>query len=429
MLREHAMQAEAMVLGGILINPDVLGQIDLVADDFVTGNNKLIFQACADVSRDQPVELVTVGQHLERMTGRNWLQTLSELARNCPSAVATPDYAKVLREKGRLLRAQELLAKYQPKIATEGLDAIDALASELLQLGMVGQDHEASLKQMLSAVVDDLEARQKGEVEAIPSGLSDLDKLIGGFHETDLIVIGARPSVGKTAFMLNLLASCGVKSGVISTEQPMVQVGHRIVSREAAVSLTRMRDPKRGLEQQHWASISAAADRLMRGPGCWVNDQSSPTIADLMRQARKWKQAYGIKVLFVDYIQRVRATDLKQPKHLQVGEVVRGLKDIARELEISVIALSQVSRKVDERPNKQPRMADLSDSSEVEKEADLVMTLYRDEVYHKDSDRKGLMDVSVEKNRHGPTAQITVVWFSEILKVADCATAYREGAA
>ena len=430
MLREHAMQAEAMVLGGILINPSSLGQIDLVADDFVTENNKQIYQACVDVSRDQPVEMITVGQHLERLTGRNWLKALGELARNCPSAAGVTDYAKVLREKGRLLKAQDLVARYQPKIATEGLNAIDALASELLQLGMVGQDHESTLKQMLRAVNNDIEDRLKGRVKAIPSGLSDLDKLIGGFHCTDLVVIGARPSVGKTAFMLNLLAGAGVKSGIISTEQPVVQIGHRIVSREAGVALARMRDPKGGMqggmEGIHWAKVTDAIKRLMDGPGIWVSDQPSPTIADVMRQARKWKQAYGIEALYVDYIQRIRGTDSSLPKYQQVGEVVRGLKDIARELEIPVISLAQVSRKVDERPNKQPHMGDLSDSSEIEKEADLVMTLYRDEVYNKDTEHKGLMDVSVEKNRHGPTDRVRVVWMSEILKVADCATAYRE---
>lgn len=430
MLREHAMQAEAMVLGGILINPNVLGQIDLVAADFVTGNNRQIFQACVDVSRDQPVELITVGQHLERLTGRNWLKSLGELMRNCPSASGATEYAKALREKGRLLRAQELLSEYQGKIASEGLVAIDSLASELLQLGMVGQDNESTLKQMLRAVNDDIEKRLKGDVCAIPTGLTDLDKLIGGFHSTDLVVVGARPSMGKTAFMLNLLAGGGVKSGIISTEQPVVQIGHRIVSREAGVALARMRDPKAGMdggmEGRHWTMVTGAVERLMSGPGIWVSDQCSPNIADVMRQARKWKQAYGIQALYVDYIQRIRGTDPSMPKFQQVGEVVRGLKDIARELEIPVIALAQVSRKVDERPNKQPHMGDLSDSSEIEKEADLVMTLYRDEVYNPDSNQKGLMEVSVEKNRHGPTDRVRVVWFSEILKVADCSSAYRE---
>ena len=142
-------------------------------------------------------------------------------------------------------------------------------------------------------------------------------------------------------------------------------------------------------------------------------------VADVVRQARKWKHAYGIKALFVDYIQRIKPADPTQPKHQQVGEITRALKDCARELNIPVVALAQVSRKVEDRADKRPHMGDISDSSEVEKEADQILTLYRDEVYNENSQDKGIMEVRVEKNRHGPTGAVRVYWQPEIMAVAN----------
>jgi len=418
MLRNHIQEAEQGIIGGLLVNPEALAHLDLTADDFLSPNHREMFDAILSVAKHQPVDLVTVGQHLESITGRNWLVTLSDMARNTPSATMVPEYAKILRDKARLVKAQNLLQEYKGRIATEGLPAIDNLASALMQLGMVGQSHEYSTTEMLRAVVNDLEARQAGDIASIPTGLVDVDHLLGGLHDSDLVVIAARPAMGKTAFLLNLILNSEAPCGLISTEQPVTQVGQRLISREGRFAAARMRNPS-DISDAHWAVITATVKKLQDRNNIWINDNCGPTVADVVRQARKWKHAYGIKALFVDYIQRIKPADPTQPKHQQVGEIVRALKDCARELNIPVVALAQVSRKVEERGDKRPHMGDISDSSEVEKEADQILTLYRDEVYNEHTQDKGIMEVRVEKNRHGPTGAVRVYWQPEIMAVAN----------
>ncbi len=418
MLRNHIQEAEQGIIGGLLVNPEALAHLDLTTDDFLSPNHREMFDAILSVAKHQPVDLVTVGQHLESITGRNWLVTLSDMARNTPSATMVPEYAKILRDKARLVKAQNLLQEYKGRIATEGLPAIDNLASALMQLGMVGQSHEYSTTEMLRAVVNDLEARQVGDIASIPTGLVDVDHLLGGLHDSDLVVIAARPAMGKTAFLLNLILNSEAPCGLISTEQPVTQVGQRLISREGRFAAARMRNPS-DISDAHWAVITATVKKLQDRNNIWINDNCGPTVADVVRQARKWKHAYGIKALFVDYIQRIKPADPSQPKHQQVGEIVRALKDCARELNIPVVALAQVSRKVEERGDKRPHMGDISDSSEVEKEADQILTLYRDEVYNEHTQDKGIMEVRVEKNRHGPTGAVRVYWQPEIMAVAN----------
>lgn len=418
MLRSHIQEAEQGIIGGILVSPDTLAHLDLTEQDFLNSNHKEIFEAIQAVAKHQPVDLVTVGQHLEAVTRRSWGASLSEMMRNSPGAAMVSEYARILREKTRLVRAQNLLLEYKNRIPTEGLDAIDALASELLQLGMVGQNHEHSTTEMLRAVVQDLEDRKSGKITTIPTGLADVDCLIGGLHDTDLIVVAARPAIGKTAFLINLILNSGAPCGLISTEQPVAQIGQRMISREGKLAAARMRRPE-DITEAHWSIITAAVAKLQQRNNIWINDNCSPTIADVLRQARKWKHAYGIKALFVDYLQRIKPTDPKLPKYQQVGEIARSLKDCARELQIPVVTLAQVSRKVEERNNKRPHMGDISDSSEIEKEADQILTLYRDEVYDEHTLDKGIMEVNVEKNRHGATGIKRVYWQPETMTVGN----------
>lgn len=420
MLHSHAIEAEQGILGGILLTPSVLAELDLVPADFFNSNNRQVFEAILAVSKHQPVDLVTVCQHLETITGRDWAASLGQLVSNTPSAALVPEYARILREKTQLIRAQNLLLEYRTRIPQEGLPAIDELAGALMQIGMVGQSHEHSMADMLRASVDDLEARRNGAVSAITTGLVDLDHTLGGLHDTDLIVVAARPAMGKTAVLLNLALNSGVAGGLISTEQPLVQIGHRLLAREAQVAVTRLRDPKT-LTDQHWSLLSAAMARLHDRGNFWINDNCASSVADVVRQARKWRHAYGIRALWVDYIQRLKPADPKLPKYQQVGETVRALKDLARELEIPVVALAQVNREVEKRTDKRPHMGDISDSSEIEKEADQIMTLYRDEVYNPQTMDAGIMEIRIEKNRHGPTGTTKVHWQPEIMAVRNLA--------
>lgn len=418
MLREHAEEAGAMVIGGLMLNPDSIANVDLQPSEFINQNQAKIYSAILEVSKSQPVDMVTVSQYMETQTGRKWATTIAPMMHNTPSAVATNKYASIVRDKGRLIRGRDLIAEYGPKIDSEGINAIDMLAGELLKLGMTGQNHEYSMKEAISALVDDIDDRRHGRVQSLSTGYEELDKRISGFNDTDLIVIAGRPASGKTAFLLNLMLNVDCRVGLISTEQGAVQIAQRIIAREGRIPANLMRCPD-DIKDREWGLITAVTEKLVTKEHIWMNDYSGPTMADITRQARKWKHLYDIKCLFVDYIQRIKPTDPRLPKHERVGEVARNLKDLAKELEIPVVALAQVSRKCEDRDDKRPNMGDISDSSEIEKEADQIMTLYRDEVYNKDTPLRGVMEVKVEKNRHGPTGIVPLRWEAPIMTVGN----------
>lgn len=424
MLRDHAEEAGAMVIGGVMLSPDVLAEIDITPEEFINPNQAKIFAAIIEVSKSKPVDLTTVSQHLELQTGRKWAQTIAPLMHNMPSAVATAKYSAIVREKGRLIRGQQLLSEFGPRIQSEGMDAIDQLAGELLKLGMTGQTHEYSIKEGMRALVDEMDARRKDRIQSLSTGYYKLDEMISGLNNTDLVVIAGRPASGKTAFLLNLMLNIDCPAGMISTEQGITQVAQRIVAREGRMPANLIRCPKE-MEEKEWDLFTAITKKLIDKSQLWVNDFTGPTMADVTRQARKWKHLYGIKCLFVDYIQRIKPTDPRLPKHERVGESARALKDLARELDIPIVALAQVSRKCEERDNKRPRMGDISDSSEIEKEADQIMTLYRDEVYNPTSPTKGVIEICVDKNRHGPIGIVPLRWEAPIMTVGNMPEGYQ----
>lgn len=413
---------EAAIVGGLLVNPAQFSECELTPDDFVSENMREVYSAMIDVSKTMPVDMVTVGNQLLHTTKKDWSKLLVDLAVNSTGVFL--HLVPQLRVQARLFKAKKLLTSYQGRIDSDGMSAVDALVVELLSLTMTTKQTEFSIAETLTKTVDSLDAKMRGDIDTVPIGIHALDDLLGGFHPSDLVVIGARPSVGKTAFMMNLVMNAKAPLGVISAEQPVVQIGQRLLSLKSGVAAARMRSIK-NLEQQHWTRIMNAA-ALIREQQIWINDAPSMSIIDVMRQARKWKQAYNIRAIYVDYLQRIKSTKTSAPRHEQVGEVASSLKELARELQISVIALAQVSRQVDSRNNKRPGMGDLSDSSEIEKEADQILTLYRDEVYNKNSNQKGVIEISVEKNRHGATGYVSASWDGSTMRVANLEKRYDE---
>jgi replicative DNA helicase len=315
------------------------------------------------------------------------------------------------REGGRdTAKAQGIAQTLETRLAEGGLEAVDDAIRELMLLAAPRGNFECDTAAAVSCAIDEIELAYKSDGPiGIPTGLKDLDDCIGGLRPPDLIVIGARPSIGKTALLLNLADNSKHPAGIISAEQGRTQVGLRLIAKNGSLNAYRLRIGK--IEDEEWPRIVHAAsvvkDRKVR-----INDQPNPTIEEVMRQARKWKFQYGIQALYVDYIQRIRALP-KAPRHEQVGYVALSLKELARELNIPVIALAQVNRNVEERENKRPTMADLKDSGSIEQEADTIITLYRDEVYDEETPNKGIAELNVLKNRHGPTGMIRCVWIAE----------------
>ncbi len=328
-----------------------------------------------------------------------------------------PAYARQVLQGWRLRVAADIGTALQ--VATEQAQ-VDAAVTRLLELHAEDRRYEHASRDVATAVhAALLEAvTHKGAIPGITTGLRELDSKLGGLHASDLVVVGGRAAMGKTAFLLNLAhaaCSAGVPVGIVSAEQPVLQMGQRIVSLRASQSVSAMRSGM--ITEEAWPRITNAVTSLAGAPAYWY-DRSSPSVAEVARVARKWKLKYGIKVLYLDYLQRLADGD-GDKRHEKVGANVRALKNLARELEIAVVALSQVSRAVEDRAVKIPRMSDLSDSSEIEKEADQVALLYRPDYYDPNSADAGKLQIVLDKNRHGPTGSVWVAWNAECMRVTD----------
>jgi replicative DNA helicase len=310
--------------------------------------------------------------------------------------------------KARLIGAQLIEGA-----AGEG--TIDAAIRDLMTLALPAQKFDYNLNAAIKLAIDEIDEACEGKAPGLTTGLADLDKMLGGLHGGDLVIVGARPAMGKTALMLNMAASAlmaGFPVGVFSGEQGVSQITQRLIAIQGRIPVMRMRNGS--LIGEDWSKLSAAVASL-KDRGMYIFDKPAPTLSDIVRRARSWHYNHGIKAIYLDYLQRVKITT-KAPRHEAIGEIAAGLKELARELNIPVIALAQVNREVEKRVNKRPFMGDLKDSGTIEQEADQIFMLYRDEVYNEETKDKGLAEINIEKNRHGSTGRVDLAWRGEYLR-------------
>src|SRR5690606_2491772 len=309
----------------------------------------------------------------------------------------------------RSREARRIAADLAAAAAKREEGAVDAAIAELMALNADARDCEHTAKSAMQAAWAQVMAAHEagGVLVGVPTGLSDLDNTLGGLHDSDLIVVGARPAMGKTGLLLGmtLAGAQGGAVGLISGEQPHEQVGLRWMS-TAGVSVGKLRAGH--VPGDDWgplfAKVKEVSERNIR-----IFDRSSPDIAEVARVARRWKHQFGIRALYVDYLQKLEISGMANaPKHERVGAVAKALKNLARDLRIPVVALAQVSRKVEERANPRPMMSDLADSSEIEKEADQIMTLWRDQ--SNPNAEFAPAEVNVVKNRHGNIGTVNCLW-------------------
>lgn len=421
----HSIDAEQSVIGGLMLAPDRIEVLadKLTPDDFYRKDHRLIYKAVLELAaRGQPCDAITLGDWFESNGLAEMMGGASyciELANSTPSAANITAYAQIVREKSVLRQVIDRsiqLTELAYASESSGVEIVDRGIADLMALQRSETRSEFTLRQAMTMAYAEAERARElgGRIPGISSGLTALDRVLGGWHDSDLVVVGARPAQGKTALLLNFATACGLPSGIISAEQPAQQVGARVMSIKSHVPAERMRNGR--LEATDYRKLENAVGELVERT-CLIYDRSAPTIADVSRMARKWKHQNGIRILFVDYIQRIDSSQAssRANKAEKVGEVVRGLKNLARDLEIPVIALAQVGRQAEGR---QPGMGDLSDSSEIEKEADQILTLFRPGTSDNEaSDYEAV--ISVEKNRHGPTGEIKAAWLPETMRFAD----------
>jgi replicative DNA helicase len=302
---------------------------------------------------------------------------------------------------------------------------IDSTIRELMALSASQRDFTCHQLEAAQEAIAEMMKASEGQLSGISSGIKDIDEMLGGFHDGDFVVIGARPAMGKTALMLNLSAAPEQSVGVISGEQGRAQVGMRQLAINGNLSLHKMRTG--GLENHEWERVTRTM-AVMKDRPVWIYDKPRPSIDDVVRQARAWKFNQDIKILMVDYLQMLTGGN-GESFRLKVGDIAAQLKCVARELEIPVVVLAQVNREVEKRPmggdgmGRMPYMADFAESGIIEQECDVGMTLYRPEVYEDLPNYRGLAYVNVCKNRHGPVGFKPISWRGEYLQFGDLATA------
>lgn len=422
------MENEQAVIGALLIDASLINEVDLIPADFSVETYRIIYQSIIDMTAaSETIDVLTISNHLEMTSpsesGRDWLVICGRSAKECYAPSNVKAYAGIVKHASRVRSAKTIAAELLNTIETaeDSAETIDGAVQKLMELSVTRKSYEKSISQAIKGAIELIEtANDAAGPVGIPCGLTDLDEILSGFHNSDLYIVAARPAMGKTAVLLNFLDNSKVPAGLISAEQPNDQIGLRMIAVNGLVNSHRMRTGN--LSDHDFDRVTVTTTRMHEEARIWINDKSGISILEVIRQARRWKHQHKIEALYVDYVQRIKWTDQKMARWEQVGNVVMALKELARELQIPVIALAQVNRNIENRENKRPHMGDIANSSEIEKEADCIMTLYRDEVYDPDTADKGIIEIDVMKNRHGPTGYKKFVWDERYMKVKDLDT-------
>lgn len=424
-----SVEAEQSVLGGLMLAPSALAKIRLDESDFYRRDHQMIFKAICELDRKgQPYDAVTLSEWFDAQGLAEYVANgayLIDLASTTPSAANIVAYANIVRDKSVLRAAIEAASQVVNDCYTGGKDSreiVDAGIGALMQLSKSETRHDFTMQQAVTAAFKDMTDAHEagGQIRGVPTGFIRMDKRLGGFHPGDLIVIGARPAIGKTALLVNLAehaAEKGHSVGFISGEQSAMQLGQRAMSRSSGVAAERMRSGD--IADEEWPRLTESVRKLIAHK-FHIFDRSAPTMDEIRRTARRWKQEYDMSCLYVDYAQRIRVPKADNRVE-EVAEVARSMKELARDLDVPVVLLSQVIKGVDHREDKRPGMSDLANSDELTREADLIAMLYRDEVYNEDSADKGTAELNVEKNRHGPCGQFRLAWIAETMRFGNMA--------
>lgn len=412
------LEFERTLLATMMLRPGDCWSIDVQSEHMASEQHAEILTAIRSLAADsQPVDPVTVADLFEKAQRPALGRLALSISSDSQTTAAPAAYAARIIAGWRQRKAVEigraLIESPDPK-------AVDSAIASLMALHATEAQHEFTAKEAAKSALVELTKIHDagGKLPGVTTGLTDLDEKLGGLHPGDLIIVGGRAAMGKTSFMLGMAraaAMAGHPVGMISGEQPVEQVALRMVSAESRMSAKTFRTAQ--FDESDWSRVFGGFETVASLP-IWFLDRSSPTLAEVVRVARRWIHQHGIKALYIDYLQRLVGEG--ERKFEQVGFVAKGLKNLARDLEIPVVVLAQVSRAVESRSSQVPRMGDLSDSSEIEKEADQILMLFRPGYYDENAEQ-GTARVIVEKNRHGPTGYIDVAWLGETMTFADLA--------
>lgn len=425
----HNLDAEQSVLGSMLLDQEaVFKAMEIIrSEDFYRDAHRLIFDAiCQLADRSEPVDIVTVAEELrqrgqlDKVGGAAYIATLSGIV---PTAANVEYYARIIREKS-LLRALISAATRIAQLGYEGEAEADEILLQAEKLIYDLSQRKASrafatMHEILMGTFDRIEYlyQKKGDVTGVPTGFIDLDRMTSGLQPSDLIIVAARPAMGKTSFCLNIAQHAAIKAGVpvaiFSLEMSKEQLVQRMLCSEAMVDQHRLRTGQ--LTEQDWPRLVRAVGPMAQAP-IFIDDTVGISVLEMRAKCRRLKAEHGLGLIIIDYLQLMQGSRRSESRQQEISEISRALKGLARELNVPVIALSQLSRAVEQTHDKRPNLSHLRESGAIEQDADIVSFIYREEYYNPDTEKKGIAEIIIAKHRNGPVGSVELGFLNEFTK-------------
>ena len=431
-IQPHSVEAERSVIGSMLMDKDAITTAAEIvnSDDFYQPQYGMLFETMVELHNDgRPVDLVTLQDKLQEKDlppELSSIEFIRELMLAVPTSANVKSYANIVREKAvlrRLIKVTEGIANtcYLGKEPVEDIMAdTEKQVFDILQ-NRSGGDYE-SIKDIVIKTIEGIEnaAKNGGRVTGVSTGFYDLDYKTAGFQPSDLILVAARPSMGKTAFVLNVAEHAALKervaTAIFSLEMSKEQLVKRILSMNSKVDSQAMRTGD--LQDDDWIKLVESAKDIGNSQ-LIIDDTPGISISELRSKCRKYKLEHNLGMVIIDYLQLMTGGKRSESRQQEISEISRSLKALAREINVPVIALSQLSRAVEQRPDKRPMLSDLRESGAIEQDADVVMFIYRDDYYNKDSEEAGVSEIIIGKQRNGPTGTVKLAWLSQYTKFAN----------
>lgn len=429
----HNIEAEQAIIGAVFLEPEAFSTASelLMPEDFYRAGHQRIFEAMLKLAdRGEAIDVVTVtsalqdSKHLEEAGGVSYL---TEVAGSVPTAANIGYYSKIVEEKAllrRLIRTATDIVTDTFSREDEVEDVLNEAEKGILEVsGRKNTGAFKSIKDVLIDVYDNIEQlhQNKEDVTGIPTGFRDLDRITSGFQRNDLIIVAARPSVGKTAFALNVAQNVAVNTdenvAIFSLEMGAEQLVQRMLCAEGNIDSQRLRTGT--LIDEDWSKLTMAMGSLSNA-GIYIDDTPGIRVSEIRSKCRRLKQEHGLGMILIDYLQLIQGSaSSRENRQQEVSEISRSLKGLARELNVPLVALSQLSRGVEQRQDKRPMMSDLRESGSIEQDADIVGFLYRDDYYDQESEKQNIIEIIISKQRNGPVGTVELAFVKEYNKFVD----------
>jgi replicative DNA helicase len=431
-LPPHSMEAEQSVLGGLLLDNDAADRVGDVAsaEDFYSDAHRVIYRHVMQlIANGKPADVVTLAESLssaQKLDYVGGLAYLGALVQNVPTAANIRHYAQIVRDRSILRQLAATAGEiadtaYNPlgRSAKMVLDEAEAKVLHIAEQGARGAQNFHEIGKLLATVVDRIETLYNrdnpSDVTGVPTGFVDLDRMTSGFQPGDLIIVAGRPSMGKTSLALNIGENVALDTGmpvaVFSMEMGAAQLALRMIGSVGRLDQHKLRTGR--LVAEDWDKLSAALGRLNEAP-ILIDETPALNAIEVRSRARRLMRQYGkLGLVIVDYLQLMQASTQGENRATELSEISRAMKSLAKELQVPVVALSQLNRSLEQRPDKRPVMSDLRESGALEQDADVILFIYRDEVYKPDSPDKGTAEILISKQRNGPTGKVTLTFRGE----------------